>query len=991
MQPVSSRPAIWVLIATRDRPSSLARALRSVAAQTHAPDHVVVVDDSDSSVQPEAEEIVMAMEFDGLHRHYVRNHRTRPSAAGAWNTGLDFIRRQTADLSTVYVAVLDDDDWWERAHLATCEEAAVSRNLEMVVAGIIRYDKDHPEGLKLTIPRDLVMDELLVGGVHIQGSNLFVRLDRFLEAGGFDEGLASTTDRDLAIRLADLGDLRFGSVDAYTVHHDARPSGRLSDPGSPRRSAGLQAFWDKYRGRMSPDVQRRFLDRCFRYFTWRPDDAPAVRIVTQPVESPPASVAMVVGITVDPARVDRVDGLLAELRQFSTDPECAGLDVVLLENGECGGLEQLVQRHLASGLRCYLVSLEQQQRDFERGAGREPIGRTRTMLQAYVHRVIQWHPYSVAWIIDDDMRLEALVTRGGPPLRERTIRLRDLASLRGHGIDVALGTETDAPPVPSAGIMRVQAVDLVHNLHWLANLNPGQSLPDRFAENLKAMRRCRDYHYDLARGETHHLETPFWLTPSRAGETVFDAFERLATRLPDILSGQQIFRPIVLDLESPPTIQDAINRGGNAFIFNPDVLIDIPNAVPKIGGSEVRRSEMVWSLLNKHCRGRKIVRAPLPMRQDRTGQHAHALNDLLAGDVRGYALYSSLDALLKQRARLKGLELERLDFQESDVDFALGRYKKFVRERLAALESGIHRIRGAAKSARAALRSPKAWWNDSPRGRAAVAEILKFLQSLEDEYRAEKVASFRADVLMLEEETLREYLAKLPSMLHPHRPAGDLAFLDSQRGAVAGAQVERMMGTTGLRELGRGAESVVFTDGERVFKYFDYWKPRDPVTQRAFLRSLVGRWPDAKGLYPILDWKEDGPHAVLAYSYEPGEPYRDGHGQGFVRLLRECRQYGIVCRNLHPQNLIVTAGGLRLVDYGADICAFSEVQWLHMCRRAWLTWRWHRRPDLKNLMMRALTDSSLPELVGFERFLAALDDSTALDDLDRLIEGQALA
>lgn len=991
MQPVHSRPAIWVLIATQNRPSSLARALRSVAAQTRLPDHVVVVDDSDPGAQSEVEEIVMAMEVDRLHCHYMRNHRTRPRAAGAWNTGIDFIRRQIADPSSVYVAVLDDDDWWEHAHLAECEHAVATRNLDMVAAGISRYDTDHPNGLKLTIPRNLVMDELLVGGVHIQGSNLFVRLDRLLEAGMFDEGLASTTDRDLAIRLADLSDLRFGSIEAYTVHHDARPTGRLSDPGSPRRSEGLQAFWNKFRGRMSPDVERRFLDRALRCFKWRPEEGPAVRVGRKPAASPSASVALVVGITVDPARVDRVDGLLADLRQFSSDPECVGLDVVLLENGECAGLRELVQRYLAAGLRCYFVSLEQQQRDFDRGSGREPIGRTRLMLQSYVHRVMQWRPYSIAWIIDDDMRLEALVTRGGTPRRERAIRLRDLAELRRQGVDVVLGTETDAPPVPAAGIMRVQAVDLVHNLHWLARLRPDEPLPDRFAENLKVMRRCRDYHYDLARGETHHLETPFWLTPSRDGETVVEAFERLASRLPDILSGQQIFRPIVLDLESPPPVQDAINRGGNAFIFNPDVLIDIPNAVPRIAGQEVRRSEMVWCLLNKHFRGRKIVRAPLPLRQDRTGQKANALNDRLAGDLRGFALYSALDALLKQRAEGKGMELDKLDFQESEVDFALGRYKKFVRERLAALESGIHRIRGAANSARAALRAPKAWWGECPRGLAAVAEILKFLDALQEEFGPEKVSGFRAKVLALEEETLREYLAKLPSMLHPRLPAGDQAFLNAQRGAVARAQVERMMEVAGLHELGRGAESVVFTDGKRVFKYFDFWKPRDPAAQRAFLRSLVGRWPEAKGLYPILDWKEEGPHAVLTYPYEPAEPYRDGQGPGFVRLLRECRQYGIVCRNIHPQNLIVSATGLRLVDYGADICSWSEEEWLHMCRRAWLSWRWSWRPDLKNLMMRALTDTSLPELDGFERFLAAMGDSPALNDLDRLVEGEAVA
>lgn len=991
MLPVSSRPPVWVLIATRNRPSQLARALRSVAAQTQAPHHVVVVDDSDRHCQRDTVEVVTAMEFDGLQRHYQLNHRTHPSAAGSWNTGLDFIRRQTADPSTAYVAVLDDDDWWDATHLATCAEAAANRNLDMVAAGIVRYDVNHPDGLSLAIPRELVMEELLVGGVHIQGSNLFVRLDKLLEAGMFDENLVSTTDRDVAIRIADLGDVRFGCVEAYTVHHDARSTGRLSDRGSPRRKAGLQAFWEKYRGRMSPDVQQRFLDRCLKLFDWRPRRDRLARMVPTEPDAAPACVVLVVGVTVDPARVNRVDGLLTDLRALSADPECAGLDVVLMENGECNGLDQLVKRHRTEGLRCHLVLLAQQRVDFDRGPGREPIGRTRTMLQSYVHRVVQQRPYAIAWIVDDDMRLEALVTRGGLPQRERAIRLRDLVWLRGQGIDVVLGTETDAPPVPAAGIVRVQAVDLVHNIHWLRGLDPAEPLPDRFAENLDVMRRVGDYHYDLARRETSHLESPFWLTPERQGETVLDALERLAARLPDILAGQQVFRPIVLDLTSPPPIHDAVNRGGNAFILNPDVLVDIPNGVPTIGGTEVRRSEMVWCLLNKHCRGRKIVRAPLPLRQDRTGQPCRGLDDVFTGDLRGYALYSALDKLLDKRAKSRGLQLDRLDFGPADIDYALGRYKKFVRERLAALEMGVHRIHGAVKSARLALQAGDAWWHANPRGRVAVETILSFLDTLEQAYLGEHLDSLRARLLTLEEETLREYLANLPAMLLPRRPTSEMTFLSDQRADIARAQVERIMRCGAVRELGRGVESVVFTDDKLVYKYFDYWKPRDPGAQRAFLRGLVGRWPDAKALYPIIGWREDGMHAVLAYPYEPSTPYAGGHGPGFVRLLRECRRYGIVCRNLHPQNLIVTATGLRLVDYGADISPYSEVEWLHMCRRAWLTWRWHRRPDLKHLMMRALTNTALPELDGFERLLTALEDSTALNDLDGLIEGEALA
>ena len=51
-----------------------------------------------------------------------------------------------------------------------------------------------------------------------------------------------------------------------------------------------------------------------------------------------------------------------------------------------------------------------------------------------------------------------------------------------------------------------------------------------------------------------------------------------------------------------------------------------------------------------------------------------------------------------------------------------------------------------------------------------------------------------------------------------------------------------------------------------------------------------------------------------------------------------------------------------------------------MRRRSFLTYRFHFRSDLKRLMTRALSDTTLPELMGFEYFKNALD-SRGLDEL----------
>ena len=147
----------------------------------------------------------------------------------------------------------------------------------MVAAGLIYRATGDSNGELLDSPPRLDSNELLVRNTHIQGSNLFVRLRMLLEAGGFDEALASTTDRDVCIRLADLGTVRYGAVAEHLVHHYAdndRP--RLSTPGGDKKKSGLRHFFRKYQNRMSAPQKEAFIERSLRLFDCDPtDDRPS--------------------------------------------------------------------------------------------------------------------------------------------------------------------------------------------------------------------------------------------------------------------------------------------------------------------------------------------------------------------------------------------------------------------------------------------------------------------------------------------------------------------------------------------------------------------------------------------------------------------------------------------------------------------------------------------------------------------------------------------
>ena len=112
---------------------------------------------------------------------------------------------------------------------------------------------------------------------------------------------------------------------------------------------------------------------------------------------------------------------------------------------------------------------------------------------------------------------------------------------------------------------------------------------------------------------------------------------------------------------------------------------------------------------------------------------------------------------------------------------------------------------------------------------------------------------------------------------------------------------------------------------------------------------------------------------VAVYPYEEGTKYEGVHLEELLTLFRETRQAGIACRNIHPDNLVVTPGGVQFIDYGSDIVPINDHEFEQMCRRAFLTYRFPFRSDLKRLMTRALTDATLPELAGLDRFLETLN------------------
>ncbi len=324
--------------------------------------------------------------------------------------------------------------------------------------------------------------------------------------------------------------------------------------------------------------------------------------------------------------------------------------------------------------------------DFEkRPTGQVGIAHARSMLQKYVGLKCTMKPGSFAWIIDDDMRLDARAKK----------YLAWLPAFKQSGVDVVIGQYEGSSPNPPLNGLRGQLVDLLHNLHWLDKLPNNIELPNRGSENALLRDKYPDYYYDLSRAHTAHIETPFWLEASYNSETVGEARARMITNAPLLVTGFPLTRSIIPKCATFPleAAKDSVNRGGNTFILNPDALIQTPNLIPKINRREIRRSDMMWAIVNKHHHRLTIKSATFPVQHIGRVQNEQTLNlNKVLDEIMGSALYAGLQEFLQINIQ------HNLVFSDTEIHYVWQATKKACDTRLSRLKHSFYRINGLAQA-----------------------------------------------------------------------------------------------------------------------------------------------------------------------------------------------------------------------------------------------------------------------------------------------------
>jgi glycosyltransferase involved in cell wall biosynthesis len=248
-------PWFSVLVATRDRPETLARALGSILEQRCRDLEVVVVDDG--SGPPARRAAALAPLADEPRLRWVELPRRRRGHGPA------LARNSAAAAATGrYLAVLDDDDLWtDRDHLTRAREALAAAARAGGPAGLYlanqhafragrRLERElWLEGLagRLRAAKraeftpdvfDVTVDELVDAGGFCHLNTTIVARPLFEAIGGFDETLPYEEDRDLYLRAIDAAD-RILYAAAVVARHD------VPDPERGTTASSQVALLDK--------------------------------------------------------------------------------------------------------------------------------------------------------------------------------------------------------------------------------------------------------------------------------------------------------------------------------------------------------------------------------------------------------------------------------------------------------------------------------------------------------------------------------------------------------------------------------------------------------------------------------------------------------------------------------------------------------------------------------------------------------------------------
>ncbi|MHB1709482.1 MAG: glycosyltransferase [Thermoplasmataceae archaeon] len=996
-----------VIIPTSGRPGFVKHALESVIQQSVVSNLVLVVYETHDDIAG----VDLVMDQKGIVPIVmIRNERSH-NLPGALNQSIIHLLSLKVQPNNTLVSFLDDDDTWEPGYLVKIRELVIEEKLSMAYSGIIRHETGESGGILLTIPDTVEVSDFLTGNPHIQLSNLSLRLSTLLKAGMFDENLESTVDRDLIIRVLELGNIRYNRINEHLVHHNAWQHARLSTYGNPKKLRGLQNFYVKHSPSMTPDERGLFKKRALVKFGCvipeqfaDPTDQGVDRIISGVPETPELSIInLVVGFTT--SNPDDAVELIHDIDRYSGEIGVHSLTVICDNTTDSEMLQRMVSNECLTHTEIRLIKHSRIEEDsisgkfgdlYQDESRRKGIPFGRTALHYYLYMESLGIPYPIYWILDGDIRLYH--SGNDVPINPPDSFRRAIHEMRKRNIPFAIGKIAGDPPIPAESMIRTQLLDLFYCLKSMLRNDTSHQNPLPLGKNSVNIRSSPDYYYDNAMLAFGHLETPAWKM-----EPEVDRAESLSQLIIDsrtIIKGVSVFRKI------PPSATDgtisfsphAIPRGGNTIVADRKLLRLYPNIAPFLRGNPLRRGDTLWEITSflspeyqEEAKTGGFAGINLTVFQSRLNNTRSLSLDNLTTDIFGGAFTRAFEMNLRRKgetiAHTKNVnDPDWLKFSANDVQNTIEDFEENVRKRVPVVESNIWRTIGLVESIEFLMKSSSVMsmletMHDGQILVSLLDSVLSTIRSTFNEENLEKITS------LLDEygkSDLQDYIYNLQGHMLSYRnslpflPVG-VDFHEIKQ------QIQEYYGVSKLEFVGSGEEGVIFTDGINSYKWF-YSKAKDlSELSLSFAAQSLEKHQELKFINPLKRIVDIHDHIVAVSDYVRGTKYHGGHIAEILEFLRECRTAGIVITNISPENIVVSDSGLKYVDFGRSIEPYTETKFVNMCKRAFLTIKFSFRPDLKVLLHKTLTGMDFPELFGWEYLLKATEVRITADLIDEQI------
>jgi len=738
-----SNITVVVIIATSmHRTKMLERSLGSVYSQVGVnPACVYVVDDNDDLGEHENIKATVKSlrerffpkkhsRLNGglFHTTVLRNSRTKGrSGSGAWNTAATHAFQHYAKQGPTYIALLDDDDAWEQNYLIRCvEEVQHSIGyIPAVISGFYRCQGQAKQVINIK-PKDLTQEAFYIGNPGWQGSNTFVELQTFWKAGGFDESMLSTHDRDLAIRILDVCQHELLSIKIIKeplVFHYVHDGPRVTTCMH-RKHAGLERFYDKYRSRMTSPQLSASIERAHRLFSYNPctiepvnDELEELDVSCFEKEQP---VRVIIGVaSSDSANIKRQ--MLSLKEQIQQEAQFVNYcDYVVMTNGlDEAEIKDVVFQNRGNGFNTHCLNTDGQQNLYsefpfknifqDEPLTRKSIAHSRSLLQFYCWKLAdRYNKECVVMILDDDLTFETVTIQEQSLKTTRLNFLGKLASLyKASTADLLVSGYTDAPPLPFYSSMRTQLLDVLYSLHLFRSKGGGTSA--KFGiENLSKVIKAEDYYYDLSSSRFAHLEhaVPWHGIDQSADQTSVSLFKSFLQDICCLGHEANITRPLLLNKKQWGFLDGEVThrRGGIAIYLDLDLLASVPNLSACVGINNhkrrTRRSDFVAAIAMTNVFGKCVKKVEFPLRHNRREQNkpCEISANKLADDVIGLCFYRAFN-----------YKLMHGDVQNEQL---IKLFHDHVQECLAKMRLNNLRSLQLLEQIRLLLSDSQTWWNN---------------------------------------------------------------------------------------------------------------------------------------------------------------------------------------------------------------------------------------------------------------------------------------